>query len=165
MSLKRTSMAHAVLNCPLPHDLDIASCHKLLHAAIQSAVTSCPLVESLDMSNCSCGSDETFREIPLGCAYLYIMNASYCPNISLEVDNVDGSQDAILNTLRGNGNVLFPVDTAGRRLELLLILKQVETLEKWIVETKLSTMRPNTMNNYGVVLDDFGRLRSPYLKK
>ncbi|KAI3778022.1 hypothetical protein L2E82_06982 [Cichorium intybus] len=27
--------------------------------------------------------------------------------------------------LRGNGNVLFPVDTAGRRLELLLILKQV----------------------------------------
>ncbi|KAI3709219.1 hypothetical protein L2E82_38978 [Cichorium intybus] len=41
----------------------------------------------------------------------------------------------------------------------------VETLEKWIVETKLSTMRPNAMNNYGVVLDDFGRLHSPYLKK
>ncbi|KAI3738161.1 hypothetical protein L2E82_28181 [Cichorium intybus] len=34
----------------------------------------------------------------------------------------------------------------------------VETLEKWIAETKLSAMRPNTMNNYGVVLDDFGRL-------
>ncbi|KAI3699173.1 hypothetical protein L2E82_43268 [Cichorium intybus] len=42
---------------------------------------------------------------------------------------------------------------------------KVETLEKWIVETKLSTMRPNTMNNYSVVLDDFGRLHSPYLKK
>ncbi|KAI3751448.1 hypothetical protein L2E82_22534 [Cichorium intybus] len=33
---------------------------------------------------------------------------------------------------------------------------QVENLEKWILETKLSTMRPNTMNKYGVVLDDFG---------
>ncbi|XP_024982381.1 cleavage and polyadenylation specificity factor subunit 2 isoform X1 [Cynara cardunculus var. scolymus] len=32
--------------------------------------------------------------------------------------------DAILNTLRGNGNVLLPVDTAGRVLELLLILEQ-----------------------------------------
>ncbi|KAI3502222.1 hypothetical protein L1887_30254 [Cichorium endivia] len=46
-----------------------------------------------------------------------------------------------------------------------MMLSEVETLEKWIVETKLSTMRPNTMNNYGVVLDDFGRLHSPYLKK
>ncbi|KAI3521655.1 hypothetical protein L1887_11127 [Cichorium endivia] len=32
--------------------------------------------------------------------------------------------NAILNTLRGNRNVLFPVDTAGRILELLLILEQ-----------------------------------------
>lgn len=36
-----------------------------------------------------------------------------------------GILDAILNTLRGNGNVLLPVDTAGRILELLLILEQV----------------------------------------
>lgn len=84
LSLKRSSMAHAVLNCPLLHDLDIASCHKLLDAAIRSAVTSCPLVESLDMSNCSCVSDETLREISLTCANLHILNASYCPNISLE---------------------------------------------------------------------------------
>lgn len=33
--------------------------------------------------------------------------------------------EAILNTLRANGNVLLPVDTAGRVLELLLILEQV----------------------------------------
>ncbi|KAI3709149.1 hypothetical protein L2E82_38908 [Cichorium intybus] len=37
-----------------------------------------------------------------------------------------------------------------------MMLSEVENLEKWIVETKLSTMRPNTMNKYGVVLDDFG---------
>ncbi|MFS7950321.1 putative metallo-beta-lactamase, cleavage and polyadenylation specificity factor subunit 2 [Helianthus anomalus] len=33
--------------------------------------------------------------------------------------------EAILNTLRANGNVLLPVDSAGRVLELLLILEQV----------------------------------------
>ncbi|XP_076926226.1 F-box/LRR-repeat protein 15-like [Bidens hawaiensis] len=84
LSLKRSSMAHAVLNCPLLHDLDIASCHKLLDAAIRSAVTSCPLLESLDMSNCSCVSDETLREISSSCPNLHVLNASYCPNITLE---------------------------------------------------------------------------------
>ncbi|XP_022027623.1 F-box/LRR-repeat protein 15 [Helianthus annuus] len=84
LSLKRSSMAHAVLNCPLLRDLDIASCHKLLDAAVRSAATSCPLLESLDMSNCSCVSDETLREISLICENLHILNASYCPNISLE---------------------------------------------------------------------------------
>lgn len=84
LSLKRSNMAHAVLNCPLLHDLDIGSCHKLSDAAIRSAAISCPLLESLDMSNCSCVSDETLREIASYCASLRILNASYCPNISLE---------------------------------------------------------------------------------
>ncbi|KAF5802605.1 putative F-box domain, leucine-rich repeat domain superfamily [Helianthus annuus] len=84
LSLKRSSMAHAVLNCPLLRDLDIGSCHKLLDAAIRSAVTSCPLLESLDVSNCSCVSDETLREISISCTNLHVLNASYCPNISLE---------------------------------------------------------------------------------
>ncbi|KAI7996480.1 F-box/LRR-repeat protein 15 [Camellia lanceoleosa] len=39
LSLKRSSMAHAVLNCPLLHDLDVASCHKFSDAAIRSAAT------------------------------------------------------------------------------------------------------------------------------
>lgn len=85
LSLKRSSMPHAVLNCPLLHDLDIASCHKLSDAAIRSAATACPLLESLDMSNCSCVSDETLREIAQTCANLRVLDASYCPNISLEV--------------------------------------------------------------------------------
>ncbi|KAL6534054.1 F-box/LRR-repeat protein 15 [Orobanche hederae] len=84
LSLKRSSMPHAVLNCPLLRELDIASCHKLTDAAIRSAATSCPLLESLDMSNCSCGSDETLREIAMACGNLHILDASYCPNISLE---------------------------------------------------------------------------------
>ncbi|XP_028116215.1 F-box/LRR-repeat protein 15-like [Camellia sinensis] len=36
------------------------------------------------MSNCSCVSDETLREIALTCGNLHVLNASYCPNISLE---------------------------------------------------------------------------------
>ena len=85
MSLKRSNMAQVVLNCPLLHDLDIGSCHKLPDAAIRAAATSCPQLVSLDMSNCSCVSDETLREIALSCANLSFLDASYCPNISLEV--------------------------------------------------------------------------------
>lgn len=84
LSLKRSSMPHAVLNCPLLRDLDIASCHKLSDAAIRSAATACPLLESLDMSNCSCVSDETLRDIAQTCGNLRVLDASYCPNISLE---------------------------------------------------------------------------------
>ncbi|OVA06837.1 F-box domain [Macleaya cordata] len=84
LSLKRTNMAHAMLNCPQLHELDIGSCHKLSDAGIRSAATSCPLLTSLDMSNCSCVSDETLREISLTCVNLHVLNASYCPNISLE---------------------------------------------------------------------------------
>ncbi|KAF3446108.1 hypothetical protein FNV43_RR11287 [Rhamnella rubrinervis] len=84
LSLKRSNMAQAVLNCPLLRDLDIGSCHKLSDAAIRSAATSCPQLELLDMSNCSCVSDETLREIAMTCANLHVLNASYCPNISLE---------------------------------------------------------------------------------
>ncbi|KAK4401255.1 F-box/LRR-repeat protein 15 [Sesamum angolense] len=84
LSLKRSSMPHVVLNCPLLHELDIASCHKLSDAAIRSAATSCPLLESLDMSNCSCVSDETLREIAMSCGNLHVLDASYCQNISLE---------------------------------------------------------------------------------
>ncbi|KAL8501875.1 hypothetical protein ACS0TY_021114 [Phlomoides rotata] len=84
LSLKRSSMPQAVLNCPLLRELDIASCHKLSDAAIRSAATSCPLLESLDMSNCSCVSDETLQNIAQNCVNLHVLDASYCPNISLE---------------------------------------------------------------------------------
>ncbi|KAL4195823.1 hypothetical protein AMTRI_Chr04g243000 [Amborella trichopoda] len=84
VSLKRTNMGHAMLNCPQLRWLDVASCHKLSDASVRSAATSCPLLTSLDLSNCSCVSDETLREIALACPNLSILDASYCPNISLE---------------------------------------------------------------------------------
>lgn len=32
----------------------------------------------------------------------------------------------------------------------------MENFERWVHETKFRIMRPNTMNKYGAVLDDFG---------
>lgn len=37
-----------------------------------------------------------------------------------------------------------------------LMLAEVENFERWVHETKFRIMRPNTMNKYGAVLDDFG---------
>nr|XP_043607861.1 2-oxoglutarate and iron-dependent oxygenase domain-containing protein CP2-like isoform X2 [Erigeron canadensis] len=37
-----------------------------------------------------------------------------------------------------------------------MLLAEVDNFEKWIQETKFRVMRPNTMNKYGAVLDDFG---------
>lgn len=84
LSLKQSTMPHALITCPLLRDLDIASCQKLSDAAIRSAATSCSLLESLDMSGCLCASDDTLREISTTCLNLYVLDASYCPNISLE---------------------------------------------------------------------------------
>ncbi|XP_042505990.1 2-oxoglutarate and iron-dependent oxygenase domain-containing protein CP2-like [Macadamia integrifolia] len=37
-----------------------------------------------------------------------------------------------------------------------LLLSEVDNFEKWVRESKVTIMRPNTMNKYGAVLDDFG---------
>ncbi|RYR07781.1 hypothetical protein Ahy_B05g075233 [Arachis hypogaea] len=37
-----------------------------------------------------------------------------------------------------------------------LFLSEIENVEKFVAETKFRIMRPNIMNKYGVVLDDFG---------
>ncbi|XBI27245.1 hypothetical protein VPH35_051755 [Triticum aestivum] len=37
-----------------------------------------------------------------------------------------------------------------------MLLEEVENFEKWVHAMKFKIMRPNTMNKYGAVLDDFG---------
>ncbi|XP_074329575.1 2-oxoglutarate and iron-dependent oxygenase domain-containing protein CP2-like [Apium graveolens] len=37
-----------------------------------------------------------------------------------------------------------------------MLLDEVEHFERWVRDTKFRIMRPNTMNAYGAVLDDFG---------
>ncbi|KAK9724436.1 hypothetical protein RND81_05G071600 [Saponaria officinalis] len=36
------------------------------------------------------------------------------------------------------------------------LMDEVENIYKWVDDTRCKIMRPNTMNNYGAVLDDFG---------
>lgn len=51
-----------------------------------------------------------------------------------------------------------------------LLLSEVENFERWVHEVNYGIMRPNTMNEYGIVLDDFGfetmlgQLRDDYIK-
>ncbi|PWA39043.1 oxoglutarate/iron-dependent dioxygenase [Artemisia annua] len=44
-----------------------------------------------------------------------------------------------------------------------MLLAEVANFEKWIHETRFRIMRPNTMNKFGAVLDDFGM--EPMLEK
>ncbi|KAK1399292.1 2-oxoglutarate (2OG) and Fe(II)-dependent oxygenase superfamily protein [Heracleum sosnowskyi] len=37
-----------------------------------------------------------------------------------------------------------------------MLLDEVGNIENWLHETRFRIMRPNTMNAYGAVLDDFG---------
>ncbi|XP_057423349.1 2-oxoglutarate and iron-dependent oxygenase domain-containing protein CP2-like [Lotus japonicus] len=37
-----------------------------------------------------------------------------------------------------------------------MLVSEVDHFERWVHETKFRIMRPNTMNQYGAVLDDFG---------
>ncbi|XP_024021599.1 uncharacterized PKHD-type hydroxylase At1g22950 [Morus notabilis] len=37
-----------------------------------------------------------------------------------------------------------------------LLLSEVDNFERWVHDSKFRIMRPNTMNKYGAVLDDFG---------
>ncbi|XP_044479549.1 F-box/LRR-repeat protein 15-like isoform X1 [Mangifera indica] len=119
LSLKRSTMGQAVLNCPLLTLLDIAACHKLSDAAIRLAVTSCPQLESLDMSNCSCVSDETLREIALSCANLCILNSSYCPNISLESVRLPMLTDLKLHSCEGITSASMAAISHSYKLEVL----------------------------------------------
>ncbi|WOL01015.1 F-box/LRR-repeat protein 15-like [Canna indica] len=84
LSLKRSTMAHALLTCPQLYELDLSSCHKLSDTAIRLAALPCPLLASLDVSSCLCLTDETIREIASTCPNLSILDASNCPHVSFE---------------------------------------------------------------------------------
>ncbi|XP_057861508.2 F-box/LRR-repeat protein 15 isoform X1 [Cryptomeria japonica] len=101
LSLKRSGVASANLNCPVLRELDVASCHKLSDPGIRAAAMSCPLLKSLDISNCSYVSDDTLREIAAVCTDLQILDASYCPNISLEAVRLPMLMDLKLHNCEG----------------------------------------------------------------
>ncbi|XP_020524614.1 uncharacterized PKHD-type hydroxylase At1g22950 isoform X2 [Amborella trichopoda] len=66
------------------------------------------------------------------------------------------------NTLESFGAILTEPSPGIYTFDMLqprfcnLLLAEVENFEKWVHRNKFRIMRPNTMNKYGVVLDDFG---------
>ncbi|KAL0463525.1 UNVERIFIED_CONTAM: DExH-box ATP-dependent RNA helicase DExH17 [Sesamum latifolium] len=66
------------------------------------------------------------------------------------------------NTEQGFRNIMSEPSPGVFTFEMLqprfceMLLAEVENFEKWVHETKFRIMRPNTMNKYGAVLDDFG---------
>ncbi|KAA8532628.1 hypothetical protein F0562_032556 [Nyssa sinensis] len=66
------------------------------------------------------------------------------------------------NSVEGFRNIMSEPSPGVLTFEMLrprfceLLLSEVENFEKWVHETKFRIMRPNTMNKYGAVLDDFG---------
>ncbi|CAI9785407.1 unnamed protein product [Fraxinus pennsylvanica] len=66
------------------------------------------------------------------------------------------------NTEQGFRNIMSEPTPGIFTFEMLqprfceMLLAEVENFEKWVHETKFRIMRPNTMNKYGAVLDDFG---------
>ncbi|KAG1342646.1 F-box/LRR-repeat protein 15 [Cocos nucifera] len=158
LSLKRTSMAHALLSCPQLHELDLSSCHKLSDAVIRSAATSCPLLASLDMSSCSCVSDETLREIAFACPNLCILDASNCPNISFESVRLPMLIDLKLQSCEGITSASMSAISHSRMLEAL-------QLDNCALLTSISLDLPHLRNISLVHLRKFVdlNLRSPVL--
>lgn len=89
---------------------------------------------------------------------LYTMNASmfFVPSFLKAFSNSNPDRDQSIRDIMATpatGVVTFDM-LQPRFCEMLL--SEVENFEKWVHETKFRIMRPNTMNKYGAVLDDFG---------
>eukprot|EP00955_Chlamydomonas_euryale_P090530 364553-Chlamydomonas_euryale.AAC.4 len=56
---------------------------------------------------------------------LRICTPPRCPHVPLHTE-------VVVATLRGDGNVLVPVDAAGRVLEVALLLEEFWAHEKWV---------------------------------
>ncbi|KAJ7545400.1 hypothetical protein O6H91_09G117800 [Diphasiastrum complanatum] len=67
----------------------------------------------------------------------------------------DGSAEAFRKIMKYQSSGLFAFDMFEPRF-CSLIMDEVEHFENWAQEAKFKVMRPNTMNNYGAVLDDIG---------
>lgn len=86
---------------------------------------------------------------------LYTMHATsfFVPSFlkAINENSKDGFKSIMLEASTG----VFTFDMLQHRF-CEMLLEEVENFEKWVHETKFIIMRPNTMNKFGAVLDDFG---------
>jgi hypothetical protein len=67
----------------------------------------------------------------------------------------DGSEAALRHILIAHSPGVFTFNML-KPAFCSMMLEEVEHFEKWAQDAKVKVMRPNTMNNYGAVLDDIG---------
>ncbi|KFK44383.1 hypothetical protein AALP_AA1G250200 [Arabis alpina] len=65
------------------------------------------------------------------------------------------SEEGLRSIMVPSSPGIFTFDMLNPRL-CEMLLAEVEHMEKWVYESRSTIMRPNTMNKFGVVLDDFG---------
>ncbi|GJY09225.1 uncharacterized mitochondrial protein-like protein [Tanacetum coccineum] len=134
----------------IPVDLDpltivLASCHKLLDAAVRSTATSCPLLESLDMSNFLCVSDETLREIALICGHLHILNASLLMLTVLKLHSYEGITSASM-AATSHSYMLEPQSSYSSLEFLSWFLVELSLIDQgtWVIVELSHVRAPNT---------------------
>ncbi|XP_024357084.1 2-oxoglutarate and iron-dependent oxygenase domain-containing protein ICU11 isoform X1 [Physcomitrium patens] len=67
----------------------------------------------------------------------------------------DGSETALRRILTEHSSGVFTFSMLKPSF-CVKMLEEVEHFERWAQEARVKVMRPNTMNNYGAVLDDIG---------
>ncbi|CAH9104794.1 unnamed protein product [Cuscuta epithymum] len=86
---------------------------------------------------------------------LYTMHAEnfFHPSFTRAIS--ENSEESFLNIMAQPSPGVFTFEMLQPRF-CNMLLAEVENFEKWVHETKFRIMRPNTMNKFGAVLDDFG---------
>ncbi|BBN15797.1 hypothetical protein MPTK1_7g00930 [Marchantia polymorpha subsp. ruderalis] len=67
----------------------------------------------------------------------------------------DGSEEALRKIITEHSPGVYTFNMLDATF-CSMMLEEVEHFENWALEAKVKVMRPNTMNNYGAVLDDIG---------
>ncbi|XP_031101247.1 uncharacterized PKHD-type hydroxylase At1g22950 isoform X2 [Ipomoea triloba] len=86
---------------------------------------------------------------------LYTMHAAnfFLPSFIKAIN--ENTEDSFRNIMSEPSPGVFTFEMLQPRF-CEMLLAEVENFEKWVHETKFRIMRPNTMNKFGAVLDDFG---------
>eukprot|EP00850_Spirogloea_muscicola_P010831 SM000065S20180 [mRNA] locus=s65:95728:97569:- [translate_table: standard] len=87
--------------------------------------------------------------------WLYTLDTASFFAPSLRAALEEGTEDALRSILTQHGPGLFSFDMLTPEL-CTAMLEEVEHFKRWALTAGVTVMRPNTMNSYGVVLDDIG---------
>lgn len=67
----------------------------------------------------------------------------------------DGSDAVVRRTVCAHGPLLYSFDLLQPRI-CTLLLEEVQNIERWLLQFNVRKIAPHSLNNNGVVIDDFG---------